>query len=558
MRRRVLLEFARILMISRLRGSRRSFLTNRVTSRPVIIAIIAAGLFVMGVALGWTTIGLLSSSGTSSSAMDQIVFTIFGGIPIFLIGFFFSMGLLWELNASSESETTDAINWLPITPTEYVLASALSTSYTYSPLLAVALGYTLPIGVLTGNTDPFLLLVAVSAIATLIGSVGVEIMRSLLARASSTFGRLGGRTVIAVRMVSVVAMLIFTQALFSGFLVVRIISTLVGDIAATAAVPVFWPTLSITSLLDANILAAVLYAVLSLGFFLVLAYAATFLKARFWIAAPPSLHFSNNGSLSGLSPLRRLGLSNAAVALLRRELRSATRRKEIVRLIAIPLILPVMVLFPVVFSPAPSTTTATPVSINPLLLAGPLLFGIGLGALFLGLTSIGQEGSRLWNIGSLPVEEKLLVKTKLMFSTFIASIGLSIGLAVAVVIFGLWILDALIFLGLGLTIILAESSLGIAIGSRYADFSEGPRPRFVSMLGSIIGSVLGIVLMALMSVTFVVVLIFSVRLFGVSPSLEISVALPFLAVALVGLTFWRIGYRLSLGPTKGLLTEIRE
>ncbi len=554
MRAIVLLKFAKILMISRLRGTRRSFVTNSITARPVIIALIGIGLFVFGLGLGSVTISMLSSSGADASAVAQVVFTIFGGIPIFLIGFFFSMGLLWELNASTESETTDAINWLPITPSEYVLASTISTSYTYSPLVAVALGYALPIGFLTGNTDAFMLLVAISLVATLIGSVGVEILRSLLARASSAFNRIGGRAMIVMRILGVVLVLVFTQALFSGFLVVRIISTLVGDIAATVAVPVFWPTLSITSLLGSDMLSSAIYSLLSLGFFFVLTCIALFLRARFWITAPPSLHFSGSGSLSGVSKLRWLGLSSLSIALLRRELRSATRRKEVVRLMAIPLILPVMVLFPVVFSPAPSSTTTPPVAVNPILLAGPLLFGVGLGALFLGITSIGQEGGRLWNIGSLPVGARMIAKTKIMFTSIIAMIGLVLGLALAVLVFHLAILDALVFSGLGLTVVLAESSLGIAVGSRYADFSEGPRPRFVTIAGSIIGSILGIIIMGLMSVAFVATLLLTFRL-GLSLP-PILTSLPLFATAFLGLIFSRISYVISIRPIETILGEI--
>jgi len=556
MRASVLLKFAKVLLVSRLRGTRRSFVTNAITSRPIIIGLISVALFVMGLGLGWATISILISASTTASAMGQIVFTVFGGIPIFLIGFFFSMGLLWELNASSESETTDAINWLPISPSEYVLASTLSTSYTYSPLVAIALGYALPIGVLTGYTGAFILLVGVSLIAMFTGSVGVEILRSLLARASSAFSKVGGNAMVVMRILGVVVILVFTQALFSGFLVVRIISTLVGDIAATVAVPVFWPTLSITSLLGSDLLAAGVYSLLSLGFFFLLAYIAFALRSRFWITAPPSLHFSGSSSLSGASKLRWFGLSNLSIALVRREFRSATRRKEVVRLMAIPLILPVMVLFPVVFSPAPSSTSAPPVSVNPLLLAGPLLFGVGLGALFLGLTSIGQEGGRLWNIGSLPVGEAMIVKSKLMFASIIAMIGLILGLALAVVVFHMSIFDAFIFSGLGLTVVLAESSLGITVGSRYADFSEGPRPRFVTIAGSIIGSVLGIILMSVMGVVFVLMLPFSLLLFGGSTSLALIESLPFLLAGMIGLIFSRIGYRFAIGPVRGILTEI--
>jgi hypothetical protein len=211
MRLRVLLKFAKILMVSRLRGTRRSFVTNSITSRPIIITLIGVAMFGIGLSLGWLTISFLASSGSSASATGQIVYTIFGGIPIFLVGFFFSMGLLWELNASTESETTDVINWLPITPSEYVIASTLSTSYTYSPLVAVALGYALPIGLLTGNATAFILLVGVSLISTFIGSVGVEILRSVLARASSAFTKVGGKTMVVMRIIGVVVILVFTQ-----------------------------------------------------------------------------------------------------------------------------------------------------------------------------------------------------------------------------------------------------------------------------------------------------------------------------------------------------------
>src|SRR5579864_7598371 len=168
MRARVLLKFAKVLMVSRLRGTRRSRVTNSITSRPIIIGPIGVAMFAIGLTFGFVTISILTSASTSASAMSQIVFTIYGGIPIFLIGFFLSMGLLWELNASTEAETTDAINWLPITPAEYVLASTLSTGYTYSPLVAVAVGYALPLGVLTGNGAAFLLLVGISIVSTFI------------------------------------------------------------------------------------------------------------------------------------------------------------------------------------------------------------------------------------------------------------------------------------------------------------------------------------------------------------------------------------------------------
>jgi hypothetical protein len=116
------------------------------------------------------------------------------------------------------------------------------------------------------------------------------------------------------------------------------------------------------------------------------------------------------------------------------------------------------------------------------------------------------------------------------------------------------ILYALAFAALGLTVVLAETSLGIAVGSRYADFSEGPRPRFVTMAGSIIGSVLGIILMVLMSISFVGVLILWSRL-GVLWTVT-ALPLAMLVSGVVGLIFSRAGYVLSIRPVEHVLREI--
>jgi hypothetical protein len=107
------------------------------------------------------------------------------------------------------------------------------------------------------------------------------------------------------------------------------------------------------------------------------------------------------------------------------------------------------------------------------------------------------------------------------------------------------------FLGLGVIVILAESSLGISIGSRFPDFSDGPRPRFVTVVGSIIGAVLGIVEMAIMALPLV--LSFILRTF-----LAIQIPLQFVLVfsgAVGGLLTW-VAYVLSIKPVHSILSEL--
>jgi len=550
MRISVLLEFAKILMLSRLRNTRQSFLSNSITNRPILIALIGSIMFAAGVGFGTATVSFLRGAGASPSDIGQIVQTIFGGIPIFLIGFFFTMGLLWELNASSESESSDSINWLPISPSEYVFASTLSTSYTYSPLVLVTVGYSLPIGILTGNTSAFLVLVVASVVAAFIGSVTVEILRSLLTRASTSFNKVGGRSIIILRILGVILILLFTQTLFSGFLIIRIINSVSSANATTVLVPLLWPTLSITTILRSDLLSSAYFLLLSLGFLAVLGSAALALRSKFWVATPPSFHFSNTGTISRVSRLRRIGVSAISLALVRREIRSATRRKEVVRLMAIPIILPVMISFPAIFSPAPTTSAASGL-ISPLFLAVPLLFGVGLGTLFLGMTSIGQEGKRLWNLSSLPIEAGTVVTSKILFTSLISTIGLVLGLALTVFFFQVSVLDALTFIAVGITIVLAEATLGVAIGSRYPDFSDGPRPRFVTIIGSIIGAFLGVIVMLLMSLPLVFLLLGRIFLL-----LPFSLQLSFFLGGMLGLIFARISYSLSIHSVDGILREL--
>ena len=552
MRLAVLFKFAKVLMISRLRSTRRSIVSRSITSRPILIGLIGIVLFVAALLFGYLTTVFLSSGGAplNGPVAHQLVVTIFGGIPLFLVGFYFTMGLLWEVNASTEAESTDAINWLPITPGEYVAASALSTGYTYSPLLMVAFGYALPIGILTGNLAGFLVLVPIALLSTSVGSVSVEILRSALASASTAFNKLGGRITVIMRILGIIVILLVTQLLFSGVFLIQIISSLVGTAAAASFVPVFWPTLAITKLLQSDFLGSAGFLGLSIALFLLLSYIALSLRAKYWAVTPGAIHFAGAGSVSGPSRLGYLGLSSPSIAMLKREIRSATRRKEVVRLMAIPIIMPIMISFPAIFSPAPSSTSG-PAQIDPIFLVIPFLFGIGLGSLFLGMTSIGQEGRRLWNISALPVSANMLVKSKLLFTFLVSSIGLGLGAVVSALLLHASIFVILGFLGLGFVVILAEASLGIAIGSRFPDFSDGPRPRFVTVVGSIIGAILGIVEMAIMALPLI--LSFILRTF-----LSILLPLQFvlaLSGAVAGLLAW-IAYSMSIKPVDSILSEL--
>src|SRR5207245_11323664 len=114
MRVRVLLKFAKILMLLRLRTTRRSFLSNSITNRPLLIALIGSVMFAAGVCFGTATVSFLRGAAASTADIGLIVGAIVGGIPIFLVGVFFTMGLVWRLNASADSGSAYSIASLAV------------------------------------------------------------------------------------------------------------------------------------------------------------------------------------------------------------------------------------------------------------------------------------------------------------------------------------------------------------------------------------------------------------------------------------------------------------
>ncbi len=356
---------------------------------------------------------------------------------------------------------------------------------------------------------------------------------------------------ILLRIVGIMSILVLAQILFSGFIIARIIGNIVANADVASFIPLLWPTLALTRAMDSDTLSSSLFFCLNLGFLVFLGRVAMFLRSRYWVVFPASIHISSHGSISEPGRLSNLGLGPAFVAMLRREMRSATRRKEIVRLVVIPIIIPVMIGFPLVLTPTPTPDAPSNSTLVTMALGAPFLLGVALGALILAMTSIGQEGRSLWNLGVLPVETSTVVLSKVVFVELVSLIGLASGGILSALLSGFSYASLFSFVLMGITLIGMEATLGIAIGARFPDFSEGPRPKFVTVTGSIIGTVLGLLFMGI-TVSPVVV--------GIALTALLRIEIPFgiyLSIsALIGLLLAWIFYRLALGPFHRILSEL--
>src|SRR5207237_4311478 len=154
------------------------------------------------------------------------------------------------------------------------------------------------------------------------------------------FNELGGRITVIMRILGIILILLVTQLLFSGVFLIQIISSLVGTAAAASFIPVFWPTLAITKLLQSDSLGSAGFLGLSVALFLLLSYIALSLRAKYWAVTPGAIHFAGAGSVSGPSWLGYLGLGSPSIAMLKREIRPAPPRNEAVRLMSTARLMP--------------------------------------------------------------------------------------------------------------------------------------------------------------------------------------------------------------------------
>lgn len=184
-------SLAVVLTKSQLRSYQRSKLAKWFGNPNVIFILDALLVGILGT-IGYYLISNLPQELLTTAGRLEVEVLI--GIPTITTFVIILFGILTELSQPIQSTSADLVNWLPITPSEYVLGSTLSLSYTYSFLLAFFLGLALGPALYFAHG----LILAVSAImgiiALFIGSSAVELIRAVTNRISSSFYRKSGRS----------------------------------------------------------------------------------------------------------------------------------------------------------------------------------------------------------------------------------------------------------------------------------------------------------------------------------------------------------------------------
>jgi len=487
----------------------------------------------------------ISSVAEGGVVLEDLTLQGLIGLPSFVIFFIILSGLLWELSYSAQFSSTDIINALPLSASEYVLGSSLSVAYSYSLIPAIGLGATLALGAYFHRMDLWMMTAVFTFIGTFLGAFVIEIVRAVMSRTSSAFYRRGGRVAIAIRLVGAVLILLVFQLAFNYRVMYILLQSVMTGITVAWFIPVAWPSLAIMESYQGDYVAAFTLALSSLAFMGVMFWVSVKLREKYWVPIPASIRITTAPYSPKIGFLGKLGFSSAESAIFKKDLRSLTRRREMARLLAIPVIILVSML---------ASFTSSGGSELEFLAFSLVSFSLAVAifSLVISMISIGQEASAIWNIYSSPIAPKEIVRAKLTLG-FLISLGVLLVIFLAVgLLFRPSYQVLMLFFFLGLSLALAESSVGLLIGSRFPDFGEIPRSRFVTFTGGFIGTVAGLIVGCVVG-TPAFIYTFVGSMFQSS---EYSLAAVTVLTIILGVAVCIIAYKLSVIKISELLKEL--
>lgn len=484
---RTIYDIALVLTRSQIRGTQQSKTLARIFGEPRTIAILDATLLAVLGLVGY----VLVSRGPSFLRSAVITFEpgALAGVPVAVAFSIILFGVLYEISQPIQSLSTDMVNWLPISPMEYVAGSTLSEAYIYSFMLSLFLGALLGPALVLGIAHVWLAAALMATLALAIGACVVEVLDAVTNRISSSFYKKSGRSAMFFRLALTVIILVFVQLVFSGQVTSYLLQSVVRAVEIAWFVPVVWPSAAVLGVSRGDTSTFIAFASLSGLFTLFMFWVAAEFRSRFWVPVPVLIQLSTQPYHARGLGFRLPGIGADESAILRKDLRSLTRRREMARFLAIPFVLAISLGLSL-FSLSDQISTSEPgvLAIFPLYLF-PVAIFVGI----LSMTSIGQEGYAVWNLYSAPIEPNHLLRAKMLFAT-ILGIGFSAGmLTIFSFLMRQLLSDFWLILALGIAVVFEVSAIGICIGARFPDFREMVRSRYVGVWGSLLGTLLAII-----------------------------------------------------------------
>jgi len=385
-----------------------------------------------------------------------------------------------------------------------------------------------------------------------------EVFRILQVRFIGAVYKSSGRAAVWVRFAgSLLFFILFYIVYFlltSGAGAIAFVQTVASAQGAVWFIPFVWLGMALTSFITGLLLYTLIFLTLSLLFILGLFYAAVILNRRFGLYEPPAITVSRGVYAPRTGFLGKLGFSTVEAALIRKDLKAFTRRRELMYIFVLPIvviIMPLMQSLGAMGRPAP--TEASPFLFAVVFLMPNVVIAMGMGNLI-----IGEEGGAMWRIYSAPISAKSLVKSKYFFMVFFSILVTIVTGIVGVLAFHPSLRVILVALIESLLLVFALGAVSLANGIEGADFTELPRPRMIRTIWALI-NLIACFLVALAILAPIVVYVFTSIITQIIPSvsmkpvIDLYQAVVISAVIAVVVTF--VAYKLALKNARELLAK---
>jgi hypothetical protein len=504
-----------------------------------------------------TSIVYSTAAIPSLPSLSNETLSVFVVLPTIVLVISLVFTLLQQIQLSGIKATAQVMYWLPVTWQEHTMAS----------IFANLLG--LPIGIVLGFTSGIIVFsifnglilqalltaLALCAAAFMASSI-TEILRVLQVRFIGAVYKSSGRAAIWVRFIGSLLFFIIFYILYfyitSGF--TSFLQNLTQAQSALWYIPFIWLALILSYIIKGLFLQGILFVGLSALFIAGLYYLAVLLNKRFGLYEPPAITIQKSGIYTPKTGLLgKLGFSNVEAAIIRKDLRGFTRRREVIGIFIAPI---VMIIIPLMQSIGVTSGSAASQA-NPIFTGIIFLLPAGFMAMLLGEILIGEEGQAVWRIYASPVSPKNLVKSKYFFVTLFSTIILLISGTIGTVFYHPSAQDVIVAFLETFFVVLAVGSISLSIGFKGADFSETRRARMIrqewSLIGVIVCAVAGAAVLAPL-VPYVIASFASSFIPGLSAS-SFNLAISVIISGVISLAITAVFYRINIGLAQDLLRK---
>jgi hypothetical protein len=517
-----------------------------------------AGAIGIGLAIGiivsWFYNSLALESGFKS-LFDAGFVSFQYSLPTLILVFALIFTMMQQIQRSGARSTNQAPYWLPVTWQEHTLASILADMLGL-PLLAVALisPAVLIVSVFTGQLP-----LALGAVFSMIGAAfmavaTIEVIRILQTRFTGAVYKSTGKAAIWVRFISSIVFFIIFYAIYfsitSGIGPVGFIEGVANIQGSVWFVPFVWLGLALSSFNVGLIVEGTAFVGLSLLFIIGLFYLGTALNARFGLYEPPAITISRGTYIPKTGMLGRLGFTPAEAALIRKDLKAFTRRRELISTFILPI---VFIVLPIMTTLNSSGQADTPLAMQQFWYAYTTLFPASIMASSLGNFMTGEEGQSIWRLYASPISAKSYIKSKYAFLLMFSLLVLPLTGTVGYIIYQPSIRAAITMVTTAIFIIFAVGALSLANGIKGADFNELPRPRMIRTEWSLINLLTSAATALAIMIPLIPYIISALLGIQLGTFLDLYPSLAISGVIAAVLTF--IFYRMAIGNAKELLAK---